>query len=78
MEVAGGIIRRSRERARTGSGVVADLAIYLFELADNLKIDLPRAVQAKLTKNGQKYPAEQVRGSSKKYSEYSQKAADAK
>jgi dCTP diphosphatase len=57
---------------------VADLAIYLFELADNLKIDLPRAVQAKLTKNGQKYPAEQVRGSSKKYSEYSQKAADAK
>jgi hypothetical protein len=28
-----------------------------------LKIDLPRAVQAKLTKNGQKYPAEQVRTS---------------
>lgn len=57
---------------------VADLAIYLFELADNLKIDLASAVQAKLSKNAQKYPAGQVRGSSKKYSEYSQKAADAK
>lgn len=57
---------------------VADLAIYLFELADNLKIDLAAAVQAKLTKNAQKYPVEQVRGSSKKYTEYSQKAPDAK
>jgi dCTP diphosphatase len=57
---------------------VADLAIYLFELADNLKIDLAAAVQAKLTKNAQKYPVEHVRGSSKKYTEYSQKTLDAK
>ena len=57
---------------------VADLAIYLFELADNLKIDLAAAVQAKLTKNEQKYPVEHTRGSSKKYTEYSQKAPDAK
>ena len=57
---------------------VADLAIYLFELADNLKIDLASAVRAKLRTNAQKYPAKQARGSSKKYSEYSQKAADAK
>jgi dCTP diphosphatase len=57
---------------------VADLAIYLFELADNLKIDLVAAAQAKLVKNAQKYPVEHVRGSSKKYTEYSQKARDAK
>jgi hypothetical protein len=35
-------------------------------------------VQAKLTKNAQKYPVEHVRGSSKKYTEYSQKTLDAK
>src|SRR6187399_518537 len=57
---------------------IADLAIYLFELADNLKIDLPRAVQTKLAKNAAKYPADQVRGSSKKYTEYSQHRSDGK
>jgi dCTP diphosphatase len=56
---------------------VADLAIFLVELADNLKIDLVDAVEAKLIKNGQKYPVEKARGSSKKYTKYSQKPADA-
>jgi dCTP diphosphatase len=35
-----------------------------------LKIDLVAAVEAKLDKNAAKYPAEKVRGSSKKYDEY--------
>lgn len=52
---------------------IADIAAYLFELADNLNIDLIAAIEAKLKKNAQKYPAEQVRGSSKKYTEYLQK-----
>src|SRR4051794_17136250 len=42
---------------------VADLAIYLLELVDNLNIDLGDAVRAKLEKNAHKYPADKVRGS---------------
>ena len=52
---------------------IADIAAYLFELADNLDIDLISAMEAKLAKNAAKYPAAQVRGSSKKYTEYLQK-----
>ena len=52
---------------------VADIAIYLFELADNLQIDLASAIEAKLIKNAKRYPAEQARGSSKKYTEYLRK-----
>jgi NTP pyrophosphatase (non-canonical NTP hydrolase) len=49
---------------------IADVAIYLFELADNLGIDLIEAIDAKLESNEAKYPAHKVRGSSKKYTEY--------
>lgn len=49
---------------------IADIAIYLFELADNLGIDLLTAMSDKIDKNDAKYPANQVKGSSKKYSEY--------
>ncbi len=49
---------------------IADIAIYLLELADNLQIDVASAIEAKLTENAKKYPAEKVRGSSKKYTEY--------
>lgn len=49
---------------------LADVAIYLVELADILGIDLIEAISEKLAINEAKYPAEQVRGSSKKYTEY--------
>jgi dCTP diphosphatase len=49
---------------------IADVAIYLIELADNLGIDLTKAVFEKLKHNAEKYPADKVRGSSKKYTEY--------
>ena len=52
---------------------IADIAVYLFELADNLDIDLIETMEAKLVRNAKKYPAEQVRGSPKKYTEYLQK-----
>lgn len=48
---------------------VADIAIYLFELADNLGIDLFAAMEAKLKKNAGKYPIEKAKGSAKKYTE---------
>ena len=52
---------------------IADIAAYLFELADNLGIDLIAAMESKLVTNAAKYPAAQVRGSSKKYTEYARK-----
>ena len=55
------------------SDEIADVAIYLVELCDNLGIDLEAAILEKIKKNAEKYPAEQVRGSSRKYTEWSTK-----
>jgi dCTP diphosphatase len=49
---------------------LADTLLYLVRLSDKLGVDLPEAALLKLEKNEAKYPAEQVRGSSRKYSEY--------
>ena len=37
---------------------VADVAIYLFRIADVLGIDMEKAVEAKLAKNASKYPSD--------------------
>ena len=49
------------------SDELADVAMYLFELADNLGIDLPEAMEAKLKKNALKYPVEKAKGKHTKY-----------
>jgi len=49
---------------------LADVAVYLLELADNLKIDLGEAVVRKLEKNAAKYPVDKAKGSSLKYDEF--------
>jgi len=49
---------------------LADIQIYLISLAHKLQLDLVAAVDKKLVLNAQKYPADEVRGSSKKYNEY--------
>ena len=49
---------------------LADIYVYLVRLADQLGIDLPEAVDRKISLNEAKYPADLVRGSAKKYSEY--------
>ncbi len=46
---------------------LADVAIYLFELADNLGIDLSAAIFSKLKKNAEKYPVEKAKGKHTKY-----------
>lgn len=46
---------------------IADVAMYLFELADNLDIDLLEAMQKKLLKNAEKYPVEKAKGVHTKY-----------
>jgi dCTP diphosphatase len=49
---------------------IADVLIYLVQLADKCEIDLIDATKQKLQKNRLKYPAEKVRGKSNKYSDY--------
>ena len=48
---------------------IADVGILLFELADNLGLDLGAVMQAKLDRNEHRYPVEKARGSNAKYSE---------
>ena len=46
---------------------IADIALYLVELADNMGIDLIDAMEEKLKKNEQKYPAGKAKGKHTKY-----------
>ena len=46
---------------------LADVFLYLLQLADKLQIDLVAAARDKLVVNAAKYPASQVRGSSRKH-----------
>jgi dCTP diphosphatase len=48
---------------------MADVFIYLVRLADKLDVDLLHAAKVKIALNAQKYPADKVRGSSRKYRE---------
>lgn len=46
---------------------VADIAICLLELADNMKIDISKAIMKKLKKNAKNYPVAKAKGSNLKY-----------
>jgi NTP pyrophosphatase (non-canonical NTP hydrolase) len=46
---------------------LADILLYLVRLSDKLGVDLRDAALRKLEKNAEKYPADKVRGSAKKY-----------
>ena len=46
---------------------IADISLYLFELADNLGINLISAMEEKLKKNEVKYPVEKAKGKHTKY-----------
>ena len=57
------------ENKNAVSEELADILLYLVRLSDKLGVDLLEAALHKLEKNAVKYPAEQVRGSAKKYSD---------
>jgi NTP pyrophosphatase (non-canonical NTP hydrolase) len=61
--------RRVIERRSEVESEIADVAILLFELADNCGIDLAAAMRAKLARNEARYPVEKARGSNRKYNE---------
>ncbi|MEY3894620.1 MAG: hypothetical protein RLZZ214_139 [Verrucomicrobiota bacterium] len=48
---------------------IADVAILLFEFADNLGLNLGEVMQAKIARNDVRYPVEKSRGNNLKYSE---------
>ncbi len=61
--------RRVTERRAEIESEIADVAILLFELADNCGIELAAAMRAKLARNEVRYPVALARGSNKKYNE---------
>lgn len=58
------------EMLQSVTAEMADVFAYLLLLADKLNVDLSDVLQAKIAANNKKYPADLVRGSSKKYTEY--------
>lgn len=64
------VLEMEPDRKQEVTDEVADVLIYLIRLADKLEVDLSTAVMEKMEQNARKYPVDQVRGSSKKYTEY--------
>ena len=48
---------------------LADVFAYAFLLAEKYKLDVKEIVLDKISKNGEKYPIEKAKGTSKKYDE---------
>ncbi|MEW6884261.1 nucleotide pyrophosphohydrolase [Trueperella pyogenes] len=48
---------------------LSDVVIYCLQLASDLEANLGEAIVAKLAKNGEKYPVDKAKGTSKKYTE---------
>lgn len=59
----------SREKHDEIASEIADVGIYLIELADNLGVDLVKAIQDKLIVNASRYPVGKAKGSASKYTE---------
>lgn len=54
---------------------IADIAVYVLDFCEVMKIDLSSAIQRKMVLNRKKYPAAQVKGKSHKYTYYQALAA---
>ncbi|KAM4594624.1 glutamyl-tRNA(Gln) amidotransferase subunit B, mitochondrial [Fundulus diaphanus] len=69
-EVAEGLPDWSESEREQLAHELSDVLIYLVELAEKCRVDLPQAVLRKMALNRLKYPASKVHGSAKKYTEY--------
>lgn len=49
---------------------IADVQLYLIRIAGKLNLDIEAACWAKMEENAEKYPAERVKGSARKYTHY--------
>ena len=61
------VVRHGVEGKDKLADELADVAWYLFELAHDLDIDLPQAIERKMKKNAEKYPVEKCKGRHTKY-----------
>jgi len=59
----------SKKKGEEIAHEMADIAVYLIELSDNLGIDLIQAIKSKLAINEAKYPVAKAKGSAAKYTE---------
>jgi dCTP diphosphatase len=59
----------SQEKLGEISHELADIAVYVLEMADNLEIDLAKAIEEKIRLNEAKYPVAKAKGSAAKYTE---------
>lgn len=66
-DVAQDLTRREKRGAAVDE--LADVFICALLLADDLKVDVDRAVRAKLRANARKYPVRTAKGTSRKYSD---------
>lgn len=60
----------SSEKQESIEDELIDIFIYWLRLTDKFDVDIEKAFERKFGENCKKYPADQVRGSSKKYTEY--------
>jgi len=60
----------TREKLAAVEEEIADIFVYLIRISHQLDIDLVSAAKKKIELNESKYPAEKVRGSARKYTEY--------
>ncbi len=67
---AGGADELSAAKRTAVRHEMADVLVYLVRLADKMDIDLYDAFVEKMELNRAKYPADKVRGDSRKYNEY--------
>lgn len=63
------IAQRLQDHRDEIASEIADVAILLFEFADNLGFKLGDVMQAKIANNDLRYPVEKSRGNNLKYSE---------
>src|SRR5436189_6327505 len=61
--------RQSKDKREQIAEEIGDIAIYLLELADNLDIDLIKAIEDKLRLNSQRYPIAKAEGKATKYNQ---------
>src|SRR4051812_47165839 len=54
--------QRAEDRRAAIADEVADVAILLFEFADNIGLELAEVMEAKLVRNEARYPAHKARG----------------
>lgn len=62
-------LERVQARPEAIADEIADVGLLLFELADNLGLNLAEIMRAKLARNDLRYPVAKARGSNKKYNE---------